>query len=508
METLLGLDLGTTGVKTVLTTREGQIVATATRAYPLSHPAPGWAEQNPEDWWTATIAAIRACLTSAGPTDLRGLAISGQMHGAVLLDGDGQPVRPCIIWADTRSQAECDQIMATVGAQHLIDRVGNPALPGFTAPKILWVRNHEPETWARVRRILLPKDYLRWRLTGVAASEISDAAGTCLLDVAQGVWATDVMAALDLDPALFPPIVGSAAIAGRITPSVAALTGLPSDLSVAGGGADNACAAVGAGIVAPGQALVSIGTSGVVLAYSASPAIDRGGPIPRAHTFNHAVPDAWYLMGVTQGAGLSLRWARDQFGAAEVHDAHASGRDEYDLITAAAAGVTPGSEGLIFLPYLQGERTPILDAQARGGWIGLTARHTRAHLYRAVMEGVAFSLRDSLEVLRSAGVDIHELRATGGGVRSALWRQILADVFQMPLTPLAIEEGPALGAALLAGVAAGVYPNIPAACAQVVRTAPTILPNSAEVTTYSRYYAIYTSLYPALRAAMHALSAE
>jgi xylulokinase len=507
MQTLLGLDLGTSGVKALLLTPGGQTVATATRDYPLHHPQPGWAEQDPADWWQATVAAMRACLEAAPGAAVVGVGISGQMHGAVLLDDTRQVVRPCIIWADQRTQAECDEITARVGAARLIDLVSNPALPGFTAPKLLWVRHHEPENWARTRRVLLPKDWLRFMLTGSEAMEISDAAGTCLLDVAHGQWSAEVLAALDLPADLLPPVVGAAQVAGRITPEVATLTGLPAGTPVAGGGADNACAAVGAGIVQPGQALVSIGTSGVVLAYAATPVVDRSGPIPRAHTFNHAVPDAWYLMGVTQAAGLSLRWVRDQIGAAEAAQAQATGRDPYDVLLEEAATVPPGSEGLLFLPYLQGERTPILDSQARGGWVGLTARHTRAHLVRAVLEGVAFSLRDCLEVIRAAGVSISAVRATGGGARGPLWRQILADVLGVPLAPLATEEGPALGAALLAGVAAGLYPSVPAACAQVVRALPPVMPDSAASRRYADLFPLYQSLYPALRATMHGLAA-
>ncbi len=505
MQTLMGIDLGTSGVKALLVTPAGQVVASATREYPLRHPQLGWAEQDPAEWWAATVAALRACLDAAPGAQVAGVGISGQMHGAVLLGADMQVLRPCIIWADQRCQAECDEITARVGAERLIDLVSNPALPGFTAPKILWVRNHEPEVWARARRVLLPKDWLRFMLTVAQGIEISDAAGTCLLDVARGEWSAEVLAALDFAPDLLPPVVGAAQVAGRITPQAAALTGLAAGTPVAGGGADNACAAVGAGIVQPGQALVSIGTSGVVLAYSSEPAVDRSGPVPRAHTFNHAVPDAWYLMGVTQAAGLSLRWVRDQLGALE-SAAHTMGRDPYEVLAEEAASVPPGSEGLLFLPYLQGERTPVLDGLARGGWIGLTARHTRAHLVRSVLEGVAFSLRECLDVLRAAGVSITELRATGGGARSVVWRQILADVFAQPLVPLATEEGPALGAALLAGVAAGVYASVPAACDAVVRTLPAIAPQADVTGRYARLYSLYQGLYPALRQTMHALS--
>ncbi len=511
--TLMGIDLGTTGVKAALFSVDGGVVvASATVGYALRHPHPGWAEQDPNEWWEATTAAIRACLaegTLQGFTaeSVLGLAISGQMHGAVLLDDDDVPVRPCIIWSDQRSQAECDWMTDRVGSSRLIDLVSNPALPGFTAPKVLWVRAHEPDVWARVRRLLLPKDYLRLRLTGIAAMEISDAAGTCLLDVSSGQWSTEVLTSIDLDPALLPPIIGAAEIAGRLTPEASALTELPVGLPIAGGGADNACGAVGAGVVSPGQALLSIGTSGVLLAPSTTPLVDRSGPIPRAHTFNHAVPHAWYLMGVTQGAGLSFRWVRDWIGAAEVAEAQRTDRDPYDVLAEYAATVAPGSDGLLFLPYLQGERTPVLDAEARGGWVGLTARHTRAHLVRSVLEGVAFSLRDCLDVVRASGVAVDNIRATGGGARSAVWRQILADVLGVPITPLRVEEGPAFGAALLAGVAVGVYPTIEAACTAVVQTAPPVSPEATAMARYAILAPQYDALYPALRETMHALAA-
>ena len=510
---LLGIDLGTSGLKAALfAAQDGRVVASATRGYPLSHPHPNWAEQEPADWWQATVEAIRACLADAANSGyhadtVRGLAISGQMHGAVLLDAQDVVVRPCIIWADTRSQAQCDWMTQTVGAERLIDLVSNPALPGFTAPKVLWVRDNEPEIWAQVRRIFLPKDYLRWRLTGIAAMEISDAAGTCLLDVRRGEWSAEVLAAIGLDPALLPPIVGAAEVVGHVTDAVAAETGLPVGLPVAGGGADNACGAVGAGIVAAGQALLSIGTSGVALAYSATPVVDRSGPIPRAHTFNHAVPDAWYLMGVTQSAGLSLRWVRDNIDDEAMATATRTGRDVYEILSDEAAATPVGSDGLLFLPYLQGERTPVLDAEARGGWIGLTARHSRGHLIRSVMEGVAFSLRDCLEVVRASGVQVNEVRVTGGGVRSPLWRQILADVLGTLIVPVSAEEGPAFGAALLAGVAVGIYPTVAAACAQTVTTGTAIQPDGHAAARYTALYALYGGLYPALRATMHGLAA-
>src|ERR1700694_5050651 len=397
MHALLGIDLGTTGVKAALFNADnGQTITSAFFEYPLYHPKPGWAEQNPEDWWRATLAAIRACLENAKPqgvmpADVRGVGLSGQMHGVVLLDDQSMVLRPCIIWADQRSEAQCRWMTERVGAARLIDYVSNPALPGFSAPKALWVRDNEPEIFARARTLLLPKDYIRFLLTGVKAMEISDAAGPCLLDVRHGEWSREVLDAIGFDPSLLPPVVPADKICGTITAQVAQLTGLIEGTPVAGGGADNACGAVGNGVGRSGLALGSAGTSGVVLAHTDSPQVDRSGPVPRVHTFNHAVPHAWYLMGVTQGAGLSLRWVRDNIGLPEMAMERWAEVDAYITLAKEAEHAPAGSDGLLFLPYLQGERTPHLDAYARGGWIGLTASHTRRHLVRSVLEGVAFS---------------------------------------------------------------------------------------------------------------------
>src|SRR5579884_2162641 len=473
MQALLGIDLGTTGVKAAaFAAEDGRLLSSAFVEYPLMHPQPGWAEQNPAEWWEATVVAIRACLAQGiQAQDVCAIGLSGQMHGVVLLDEQDRVLRPSIIWADQRSAAQSLEISERVGADRLIALVSNPALTGFSAPKILWIREHEPAIFARAQRILLPKDYIRYRLTGAQAIEISDAAGTNLLDVQHGSWSMPVLEALELDPALLPPVIASNAVAGAITTEVAQLTGLLPGTPVAGGGADNACAAVGNGVVRPGLALVSIGTSGVVLAYAATHRVDTSAVVPRVHTFNHAVPQAWYLMGVTQGAGLSFRWLRDNIGLPERVLERWSGLDAYELLAREAASVPPGSEGLIFLPYLQGERTPHLDAHARGGWIGLTASHDRRHLVRAVLEGVAFSLKDCFSIMREQGLSIEQVRATGGGAKSPLWRQIIADVLGVELVTTDNEEGPAFGAALLAGVASGVYPSIAQACEATVRIA-------------------------------------
>jgi len=386
-----------------------------------------------------------------------------------------------------------------VGASRLIEYVSNPALTGFTAPKLLWIRENEPEIFAKASTLLLPKDYIRYRLTGVMAMEISDAAGTCLLDVKHGKWSEEVLKALELAPSLLPPVVAADAACGTITEEVAELSGLRAGTPVAGGGADNACGAVGNGVVVPGLGLVSIGTSGVVLAYAETPQVDTSGPVPRVHTFNHAVPHAWYLMGVTQGAGLSLRWVRDNIGLLERALERWTAMDVYELLAEEAECVTPGSDGLILLRYLQGERTPHLDAYARGGWIGLTARHDRRHLIRSVLEGVAFSLKDCFGILREQGLQLEQMRATGGGAKSPLWRQIITDVLGVELVTTNATEGPAFGAALLAGVAGGVYPSVQQACEQTVRIVERTEPNPQAVQAYVKAYETYRALYPALK---------
>ena len=505
MYALLGIDLGTTGVKVALfAADDGRTLSSAFIDYPLLHPQIGWAEQNPEDWWQATVTAIRTCLVggvrnNVQPEDVRGIGLSGQMHGVVLLDEENRVLRPAIIWADQRSEAQCRWITERVGAARLLELVSNPALPGFSAPKLLWIRDNEPEIFAHARKMLLPKDYIRYRLTGKLAIEISDAAGTCLLDVKHGRWSREVLEALEIDPELLPPVVAADKVAGTITEEVAALTDLLPGIPVAGGGADNACAAVGNGVVRPGLALVSIGTSGVVLAYASTPQVDMSGPVPRVHTFNHAVPEAWYLMGVTQGAGLSLRWVRDNIGLPERALERWTGLDAYELLTKEAESIPAGSDGLLFLPYLQGERTPHLDPYARGGWIGLTASHDRRHLIRSVLEGVAFSLKDCSTIIQGQGLPIEQVRVTGGGAKNPLWRQIITDVLGVELVTTNATEGPAFGAALLAGVASGLYTSVQQACEAKVRVMERTEPRPEVERVYAQAYETYKALYPALK---------
>lgn len=501
MSHLLGIDVGTTGARAVVVDGEdGGVVAGATSEYPLYTPRPLWAEQDALDWWRGTVAAVREALSrardAAGTIDVEGVGLTGQMHGVVLLDGSGQVLGRSLIWCDGRTERECDEITATVGAERLIELTSNPALPGFSAPKLLWVRRNDPRQFERARRFLLPKDFIRFKLTGEYASEVSDASGTLLFDVAGRRWSDEMLRRLELDPALLPRVHESPEPSAVLSAAAADEVGLRAGTPVVGGGGDQAAGAVGNGVVRAGVVSSTIGSSGVVFAHAATPARDPRG---RVHTFCHAVPGAWHVMGVTQGAGLSLRWFRDEVAAErEKQAAAAAGRDAYDVLTELAAEAPPGCEGLLFLPYLMGERTPHLDPRARGVWFGLTAAHKRAHLTRSVLEGVAYSLRDCLEILVAMGLPIAEIRASGGGARSALWRQIQADVFGREVVTVNAKEGPAYGAALLAGVGVGRWASVPEACDACVAVTSRVRPSAEAQATHERGYAIYRRLYPAL----------
>lgn len=499
MQYLIGVDIGTSGTKTVLFDETGRAVSSATAEYPLYQPQNGWAEQDPQDWWSAACSTIRAAIEKSGvdARDIEGVGLSGQMHGLVMLDANGNVLRRSIIWCDGRTTEECREITQRVGAERLIAITANPALTGFTAGKVLWVRRHEPETYASCRVMMLPKDYIRCKLTGVYATEVSDAAGTNLLDVPNRCWSKEVLRALDIDEGLLPPVYESPDVTGTVTAEAAALTGLAPGTPVAGGAGDNAAAAVGTGVVKAGRAFVTIGTSGVIFAHADSVRIDPGG---RVHTFCHAVPGCYTVMSCTLAAGLSLKWYRDTFCGAEMETAAGMGVDPYELMNKQAARAPVGANRLLYLPYLMGERSPLLDAHARGAFIGLSAIHTKYDLLRAVMEGVTYSQRQCLDVLHEMGIVPAELLATGGGARSPLWRQMLADVLGCPVTTVASsQEGPALGAALLAGVGAGVYASVPAACDAVIRTNPMQQPEQESVKKYAPYYEIYRALYPALK---------
>jgi xylulokinase len=506
MSYFIGLDIGTSAAKALLCDQGGKIVAIAQQEYPLYSPQPLWSEQNPSDWWQGSIHAIQQLLAQSAisPSLVVGIGLTGQMHGSVFLDHENQIIRPALLWNDQRTAAECDQITAAVGYERLIEIAGNPALTGFQAPKILWLRNHEPQHYERVAKVLLPKDYIRFMLTGEYASDCSDAAGTLLLDLNKRDWSAELLQTLDLPREWFPRVFEGSQITGRLLSSVAKKLGLPDGIPVVAGGGDNAAAAVGTGIVRSGLVSSSIGTSGVVFAHSDEIRLDPKG---RLHTFCHAVPGKNHLMAVTLSAGNSLRWLRDLFRTSA---SNLNGAEElslsYESMTAQAAQVPPGAEGLIFLPYLTGERTPHLDPLATGAFVGLTTRHTAAHLVRAVMEGVTFSLRDGFEIMHDLQVPIDQVRAIGGGGKSPFWCQLQADIFGSQVVNLAVEEGPAYGAALLAIAAdqdaAGVT-QVSEAC---VKTTNRHHPQDAHVERYNQLYAIYREVYPVLRENMHNLS--
>jgi xylulokinase len=471
------------------------VLASATEEHePFASPKIGWAEQHPEDWWRACGLAVRHALAKSGLTkdDIACVGFSGQMHGAVMLDERGEVVRPALIWCDVRTESQCRELTKEIGAARIIQLTCNPALPNFTLTKVLWVRESEPDNWKRVRFLMLPKDYVRFRLTGERAIDMADASGTLLLDVAHRRWSSEMLQASGLDDRLLPTLYESPDVCGTISAEGAAATGLRAGTPVVAGAGDQAAGATGMGIVAAGAVSATIGTSGVVFASTDRPALD---PTGRLHTFCHAVPGRWHVMGVTQAAGLSLRWFRDQFGAGAPDS-----RDPYEHLTEEAAGVPPGCNGLLWTPYLMGERTPHLDAQARAALVGLTASHTRAHIIRAILEGVAFSLRDTFTIFHEMQVPATRIRLGGGGARSALWRQIQADVYGQEIEIVEAEEGAAYGAAILAGVGAKFWPSVDDACSAVVRVAEKV-PHRANVAAImSAAYAAYQRVYPATKA--------
>lgn len=498
MAYLMGIDIGTSGTKTILVDEAGNLVASATHEYPLSTPRPQWAEQNPADWWEATQLGIRQVLTDSGasPDSVAGLGLSGQMHGMVMLDKRHQVLRPAILWCDQRTVTQCEWITEAVGLDVLVAETRNPVLTGFTAPKIIWVRDNEPETYKQGVMFLLPKDYIRFMLTGEFTTEVSDASGTSLLNVPQRQWSKKILEKLEISAEALPKVYESPVVSGRVSRQAAEAIGLREGTPVVGGGGDQAAGAVGNGIVRRGVISSTTGTSGVVFAFSNAPTVD---PQLRVHTFCHAVPDQWHVMGVMLSAGGSLRWFRDTLCSEESSISRRMGRDPYEFITAQAEQAPVGSEGLIFLPYLTGERTPYPDPNAKGVFFGLSVRHQKAHLARSVLEGVAFGLRDSVEILKEMKVAINEVRASGGGARSEVWRQIQADINGMPLTTINVDEGPAFGVALLAGVGAGLYRSVEEACDAAIRTVSITEPDPQRHEVYGEYYQIYRSLYQSLK---------
>jgi xylulokinase len=495
MTYFIGIDSSTTATKTLLMDSAGQVVAVAASEYTFETPYPLWSEQDPVLWWTATVESIRQVLTDSGIRggQIKGIGLTGQMHGLVLLDENGDILRPAILWNDQRTGAQCDVIRSRLGKNRLIQITGNDALTGFTAPKILWVQDEEPEVYGKIAHILLPKDYVRFKLTGEYAMDKAGGAGTILFDVRKRTWSPEVLEALEIDPAWLPPTYEGTEITGVLSESAAEATGLAPGIPVMGGGGDQAAAAVGTGAVVEGIVSLSLGTSGVVFAAMDSPAIEPEG---RLHAFCHAVPGKWHLMGVMLSAAGSLRWHRDTF---------ASGVPFGDFVTQARQ-IPAGADGLIFLPYLTGERTPHPDPLARGGFIGLTVRHTLNHLTRAVLEGVSFGLRDSFELMKDSGLsDISQVRVTGGGARSSVWLQILADVLNVELVTVSSEEGAAYGAALLAATGAGAFSDVPTACRQAIRITGQTEPG-LDVSMYESLYPLYRELYPALRPTFNAIA--
>ena len=488
MNYLIGVDVGTSATKTVLYDEECRPVAEASADYPLYQPQNGWAEQNPQDWEEAAASTIREVIAKSrvNAEDIKGIGLSGQMHGLVMLNEANEVIRPAIIWCDQRTAAECEEITANVGAKRLIEITANPALTGFTASKILWVRNHEPKNYANCRHILLPKDYVRFVMTGEYATEVSDASGMQLLDVPNRCWSKEILEKLDIDESLLPNVFESPEVTGHISTEFAQRTGLSTNCVVAGGAGDNAAAAVGTGIVEEGKAFTTIGTSGVVFAHTNTPVIDPQG---RVHTFCCAVPGCWHVMGVTQAAGLSLKWFRENL--AENLD--------FDAINQAIAGVPRGSRRLIYLPYLMGERTPHLNPDCRGVFFGLSAMHKRADMLRAVMEGVSFSLLDCWNILQEMNIKVKDMMACGGGSKSPLWRQMLANMYGCPVKVGGEGGGAVLGAAILAGVAAGIYEDVPTACRRFVGTASVCQPKPDAHEYYGKVHKLYNKLYNQLK---------
>ena len=491
MNYLLGIDVGTSATKTVLFDEKGTVIASASQEYPLYQPENGWAEQKPEDWRDAVLKTIKEVVSQSGVDKdaVKGIGISGQMHGLVMLDEAGEVIRPSIIWCDQRTGAEVEDMLKIMPREEWIRITANPPLTGWTAAKILWVRKNEPENYNRCRHILLPKDYIRYILTGVFATEVSDASGMQLLDVPGRCWSDEVLKALNIDKNLLGKVHESCEATGTLLPDVAKELGLSEKCIVAGGAGDNAAAAVGTGVVKDGTAFTTIGTSGVVFAHTSKPAIDPKG---RIHTCCCAVPGAWHMMGVTQAAGLSLKWFKDQFCQDYVKEAEAKGVDVYDQINQDVASVAPGSDRLLYLPYLMGERTPHLDPDCRGVFFGLSAIHTRKHLLRAVMEGVAYSLCDCNEILQEMGVKVDCMKACGGGGKSPVWRQMLADLYNCSVERVVQDEGPALGVAILAGVACGLYESVEKACDQLITRRDSTEPKAEDVAVPAFLFAFVT----------------
>jgi xylulokinase len=499
MSIYLGIDIGTSGTKTLAMSARGKILAEATSLYPSYHPKPLWSEQEPDDWWRATVKTIRQVVKQARlkPPDVKAIGLSGQMHGSVFLDKRNRVIRRAILWNDQRTAAECDEMESRAGGRsELIRMVANPALTGFTAPKILWLRNREPKHFEKTAKILLPKDDVRRRMTGEFATDVSDASGMLLLDVGRRAWSTELLNKLELDPALFARLYESEQPTGNLTKEAAKELGLSTECIVVGGAGDCAAGAVGNGIVSRGTLSTSIGTSGIMFVHSDTVEVDPAG---RLHTFCHAVHGKWHMMGVSLSGGGCFQWFRNRLCQAEIAAAKRTKQDPYDILSREAAKIPPGSEGLFFLPYLSGERTPHADPDARACFIGLTLAHTRGHMVRAIMEGVSYAMRDSLSIIRELGVSVREIRASGGGSKNPLWRQIQADVFGQKVATINAEEGPAYGVALLAAVGAGAFKNVEEACEATIRVVKETPPDRKAKEHHDAAFPIYQDLYRSLK---------
>ncbi|WP_146456491.1 xylulokinase [Rubripirellula tenax] len=503
MSYYLGIDIGTSGTKTLLIDETGAVIAEANAEYPLHQPKPGWTEQDPEDWWNATVKTVRSVMKSGKvkPADVKAIGLSGQMHGSVFLDKNDKVIRNALLWNDQRTAAQCDEITSAAGGRKaLIKMVANPALTGFQAPKVLWLRENEKRNFDKLAKVLLPKDDIRRRLIGDYVTEVSDASGTLFLDVVKRKWSTKLISKLGLDAGLLPRVVESDEVTGTLTAEAAKLLGLTTDCKVVGGAGDCAAGAVGNGVVKSGVLSTSIGTSGVMFVHSDQPQYDADG---RLHTFCHAVNGKWHMMGVNLTSGGSLQWWVDSVirGLTGVADAK-----RYEAATAEAAKVAAGSDGVLFLPYLNGERTPHADPNARGSFVGMNLTHTRGHMTRAVMEGITFALRDSLEIITSMGVPVKQVRASGGGSKNPMWRQMQSDVFGKKVTTLVVEQGPAFGVALLAAVGDGAYKSIEQACSATIKVADETAVDKAAAKKYDQLFPIYRDLYGNLKESMAQLA--
>ncbi|MDP6466521.1 MAG: xylulokinase [Pirellulaceae bacterium] len=502
MSVYLGVDIGTSGTKTLAVRCDGTILAEASGEYPLYHPRPLWSEQDPEDWWRTTVKTIRSVVRKAKlkAADVRGIGLSGQMHGSVFLDKHNRVVRRALLWNDQRTAAECDEIERRAGGRaRLIKMVANPALAGFTAPKILWLRNNEPRNFDKTVKVLLPKDDVRRRLTGEFATDVSDASGMLLLDVAKRNWSTKLLSKLELDRDLLATCYESEEVTGKLTKAAAKLLGLTTGCLVVGGAGDCAANGIGTGVVKSGILSTSIGTSGVMFVHSDRMEID---PLGRLHTFCHAVHGKWHMMGVSLTAGGALQWFAEQL----CRELGTPKKSVYDVLNAEASQIAAGSEGLFFLPYLAGERTPHADPDARGSFVGLTLKHTRGHMARAIMEGVTYAMRDSLAIIQEMGVPVRQVRVSGGGSKSALWRQLQADVFGKKVVTINAEQGPAFGVALLAAVGDGAFKNIQQACAATISEVSKTPTDRAVRRVYDRGFPVYQQLYRSLKADFKTIS--